>query len=333
MTTMAKTLILTGTDIAAAMTARDYLGPVEAAFIALAEGRASMPAPLHVPAEGGGFHAKAARMSWPDGRDFAAVKVNANFPGNPARHGLPTIQGALILSDARNGAVLALMDSTEITRRRTAAATAIALDRLAPAKLERLAILGCGDLAPAQLEAALAVRRPARILAFDIVPAALARFVTLAEERFAVAVEPTAGVAGAVRGSAAVLAATTSTTPVVVRDMLAPGAFVAAVGADATHKSEIAPDVLRDARIVVDSLEQCADFGDLRHGIAAGAVARRQDHPSLGDVVLGRKPGRTSPDDIVVFDSTGIAVQDVAAAAAVYDRAIRTGAGTAVQLR
>jgi len=327
-----KTLILGRADIGRLMAPRDYVGPVEAAFVALAEGRATMPAPLHLPAEGGAFHAKGARLAWPDGRDFAAVKINGNFPGNPARCGLPTIQGALVLSDARNGAVLALMDSTEITRRRTAAATAIALDRLALPKVDKYAVIGCGDLGLAQLEAALAYRRPKSVSAYDGDAEALARFVSRAKENLAVAVEAAASVAEALRQATVVLTATTATTPIVGRATLAPGTFVAAVGADAPHKSEIAPEVMREARIVVDAFEQCAAFGDLRHAIAAGVVKPTDVAASLGDVLLGRWPGRRTPEDIVVFDSTGLAVQDVAAGVAIYDRALATGAGTALVL-
>src|SRR5688572_15261197 len=125
----AQSLILTRADISALMTPADYLEAVKDAFRAAKEGRANAPGPMHLPASGGGFHAKGA--SYRGRRAYAALKLNGNFPGNPARTGLPTIQGAILLCDAENGALLAVMDSIEITLRRTAAASALAARHLA----------------------------------------------------------------------------------------------------------------------------------------------------------------------------------------------------------
>src|SRR5687767_3648639 len=126
------TLVLSRRDIAQLMTQADWLEAVERGFRAGAEGRAEAPAPLHIRSALGGFHAKGASLSLDEpGRSFVALKLNGNFPGNPTLNGLPTVQGALILCDASNGALLAVMDSIEITLRRTAAASALAARLLA----------------------------------------------------------------------------------------------------------------------------------------------------------------------------------------------------------
>src|SRR4051812_2885619 len=143
-------LVLTRAEIARLMTPRDYLVAVEQAFAALGHGHAGSPAPLHLPRAGGGFHVKAA--AWGHDGAFAAFKINGNFPGNPA-YGKPTIQGVIVLCDAEDGAPLAVMDSIEVTRRRTAAATALAARHLARPGSERVLICGCGDQALAQLAA------------------------------------------------------------------------------------------------------------------------------------------------------------------------------------
>src|SRR5690349_16808733 len=126
---MADTLILSRSDIAALMRPADYLAAVETGFRALAEGRAQAPSPLAIPGQGGAFHAKGASLRLE--RPYAALKLNGNFPDNPSARGLPTIQGAILLCDGETGAVLAILDSIEITLRRTAAATALAARHLA----------------------------------------------------------------------------------------------------------------------------------------------------------------------------------------------------------
>jgi ornithine cyclodeaminase/alanine dehydrogenase-like protein (mu-crystallin family) len=120
-----------------------YLAAVEAGFRSLASGDASVPMPMHIPVQGGGFHAKGALVVLD--RAYVAVKVNGNFPGNPERNGLPTIQGALLLCDAADGSLLAVMDSIEITSKRTAAASALAARYLARGDAKSVAICGCGE--------------------------------------------------------------------------------------------------------------------------------------------------------------------------------------------
>jgi ornithine cyclodeaminase/alanine dehydrogenase-like protein (mu-crystallin family) len=325
-------LVLSRSSIAALLSPPDYLMAVETAFRAEAEGRTRAPAPLHIPAESGGFHAKGAYLALADDRAFAAVKVNGNFPGNPKRNGLPTIQGAIVLSDANTGALLALMDSIEVTLRRTAAATALAMRSLARPDADVVSICGCGDQARAQLEAIADARRIRKVYAVDIDPSARARFAkTLtADLRLDIVAEP--DLAKAARASGIIVTCTTSRTPFLGRDHVAPGTFVAAVGADAPDKSELMPDLMAIAKVVVDSPAQCTAMGDLHHAIAARAIPDGHFHATLSDLVAGRKPGRTNADEITIFDSTGVAIQDVAAAIRIYERASAQGTGLAIQL-
>ncbi|HEY9284995.1 MAG TPA: hypothetical protein VIP46_16190, partial [Pyrinomonadaceae bacterium] len=120
--------------------------------------------------------------------------------------------------------------------------------------------------------------------------------------------------------------------PLLARGDVRPGAFVAAVGADNPTKQEIDPSLMRSSKIVVDLLDQCALIGDLRHALAAGAVTRADVHAELGEIIAGRKTGRTSAEEIIVFDSTGTALQDAAAAALAYERALRSGTGLSLNL-
>jgi alanine dehydrogenase len=134
----------------------------------------------------------------------------------------------------------------------------------------------------------------------------------------------------ATRPSGVIVTATTARTPFLTSDMVAPGTFIAAVGADSPEKSELAPELVAKAAIVVDVLAQATTMGDLHHAIRAGLVKPQDVHAELGDLVVGRKPGRSHRDEIMVFDSTGTALQDLASAARIYERAIAGNVGTSI---
>ncbi len=145
-------------------------------------------------------------------------------------------------------------------------------------------------------------------------------------------VEAGAELSAAARRSDVVVTCTPSRSPLLFAADVRPGSFVAAVGADSPDKQELHPGVLAAGRVVVDVLAQCAEMGDLHHALAAGVLARADVHAELADVVAGRKPGRVGPDETFVFDSTGTALEDVAAAAAVYRTATARGRGLSVDL-
>ncbi|MBP6013965.1 MAG: ornithine cyclodeaminase family protein [Alphaproteobacteria bacterium] len=321
------TLVLTRAQVGAVMTTRDYLAAAEEAFRAVATGRATAPPPMHIPAENGGFHAKGARLQTASGRDYVAVKVNGNFPANPRTNGLPTIQGAIALSDATNGSLLALMDSIEITLRRTAAATALAATCLARPSADTLAIIGCGDQAGAQLAALAAEFRLRRVVAWDIDANAASAFATASLAHMDFEVMRANTLREATATADIIVTCTTAREPILHSTDVRTGTFIAAVGADSPHKSEIAPGLMARSKVVVDVLEQCAVMGDLHHAIAAGAMTAHDVHAALGELVVGQRPGREDDEEITLFDSTGTAVQDVAAAARVYERALAERVG------
>jgi alanine dehydrogenase len=310
------TLLLSRPEVAGLMRPSDYLEAVAAGFRAGEDGRATAPPPLALAGVGGAFHAKAALLR--EGRTYAALKLNANFPDN--RAGLPTVQGAILLCDGETGALLAAIDSIEVTLRRTAAATALAARLLARPESESLLICGCGAQGEAHVEALGEVLRLRRCLAWDRDPGRAEAFAAARRQEGldAQAVEAAGPAAAA---SDVVVACTTAREPYLEAGHVRPGSFVAAVGADSPEKSEIHPGLMAHARVVVDSLGQCLDMGDLRHAVRAGAMRAADVHAGLGAVLVGAAPGRTSDDEIFVFDSTGTALQDVAAAAAIYGRA------------
>ena len=317
-------------DVERLLTPAACIAAVEDAFRQHALGNASPPGILGMHAEEGSFHVKAGLLA--ADRPYFAAKLNANFPQNGARHGLPTIQGAVILFDAEKGVPLAVMDSISITALRTAAASAVAAKRLANEAVDTVLICGCGGQAPAQLRALLEVRRPRRILAYDQDPGRAQALAAALAGELGVPIMPAPDLGEAVRASDFVITCTTARRYFITREMVRAGTFIAAVGADHENKQEIEPRLLASAKVVTDLTEQACAIGDLHHAIGAGAMRREAVHGELGEIVAGRKPGRVSPDEIFVFDSTGTGLQDVAAAIAVYRSAVEQGAGSAFNL-
>jgi ornithine cyclodeaminase/alanine dehydrogenase-like protein (mu-crystallin family) len=324
-------LFLDRQDVAALLPIAACIEAVERAFRAHAEG--TLPAPpgvlaTHVP--GGGFHVKAATLGPAPG--YYAAKINANFPANPERNGLPTIQGMIGLFDAGDGRALALLDSIEITTLRTAAASAIAARHLALPEASSLMVCGCGTQGRAHVRALLAVRRLRRVLACDRDPARVAAFIRELAPETGLDIEPAASVAAAAPACEIVVTCTPGREVLLGPGELRPGQFIAAVGADSEGKQELDPRILMRARVVTDLTAQAARMGELQHALAAGMMGVGEVHAELGELITGRKPGRTSAEEIFLFDSTGTALQDVASAAAVYERALALGRGRRLSL-
>jgi ornithine cyclodeaminase/alanine dehydrogenase-like protein (mu-crystallin family) len=316
--------VLSRADIAALMQFGDYVDAVADAFRLHTEGRAVLPPAMEIRAEGGAFHVKGARLG-----GYVAVKTNSNFPGNPAR-GLPTIQGAILLFDA-GGALLAVIDSIEITIKRTGAATAVAARHLARPDSRVATICGCGAQGRVQLEALRHGLDIRRVFAVDNNPAAAAKF---AAEIAALGLdaEVPATLRVATLQSDVVVTCSTAHTPYLGVADVRPGTFIAAIGADNPEKSEIEPALMARARVVTDVRAQCAVMGDLHHALRAGAMTEADVHAELGELVAGRRPGRTSAEEIMIFDGCGLGIQDTAAAGRAYERASEHDAGARIGL-
>ncbi|HEV8239326.1 MAG TPA: ornithine cyclodeaminase family protein [Thermoanaerobaculia bacterium] len=325
-------LSLSATDIYELLDPTSCIDAVERAFRLLGVERAQAPVVCGLHVEGGVFHIKAAVMDDGGGGSWFAAKVNANFPGNPKLRGLPTIQGAVLLMDAVSGEPRALMDSASLTALRTAAATAVAVRWLARAESTSVALAGCGVQGRAHLRfVAAAMPKLGLVRLYDPDGAAVRGALDAAAELGIVA-EAAEDLGAACRVSDVCITCTPSRRPLLGAQDVSPGTLVAGVGADNEEKHELAPGLLAKSVVIADVLAQCEGMGDLHHAIAAGAMRREEVRAELGEVIAGRRPGRTSDDEVVVFDSTGMALQDVAAAVVVYERAVAAGRGTALEL-
>jgi len=322
--------ILSRRQVFELLSLHDCIAAVEEAFRRHAEGRTLGPGVLGVPAARGGFHIKAAGLLGP--RSYFAAKTNANFPENARRFGLPTIRGTVVLADAETGEPLAMMDSASVTALRTGAATAVAAKHLARADSRAATVVGCGAQGEIQLAAIAAVLPLERAWVLDTDLARAEGLATRARVNLGLRVSIATDLRAALRGSDVCVTCTPSRRPLVFRGDVAAGTFVAAVGADSQGKQELEPTLLASSTLVVDILTQCAEIGELQHALAAGLMTQADVHAELADVLTGRRPGRTRDDEITIFDSSGTALQDVAAAIAVYDQALARGHGTEVSL-
>ncbi|MGI8917262.1 MAG: ornithine cyclodeaminase family protein [Pyrinomonadaceae bacterium] len=322
------TLLLTGREVAALLTIEECMAAVEHAFKIHGESKTSPPGILGVHARDGGFHIKAGLMEL--NRSYFAAKVNANFPENAKRFELPTIQGVVVICDGVNGYPLALMDSIEITILRTGAATGVATKYLARPDSKIATICGCGNQGRISLRALTKVLPIEKAWVWDRDQAQAQRFAEDLVADWKIDIEVVADLQTAVRQSDVVVTCTPSKHPFLEKDFVAPGTFIAAVGSDNPEKQELEPVLLSGNKLVVDVLEQCATIGELHHALDEGLITRENVYGELGEVVAGIKPGRTSNDEVIIFDSTGMALQDVVAAAAVYEKAVGDRVGLRV---
>lgn len=320
------TLLLKRADVAELLSLDECIAAVEAAFKLYAQGRISPPGILGIHARAGGFHIKAGLMDFGHCNYFVA-KTNANFPQNMKRFGLPLIQGTIVLCDADNGYPLALMDSIEISIVRTGAATAVAAKYLSRANSKVATVCGCGNQGRISLRAIMKVRPLEQVYAFDNDYGQTERFANELSDELQIEVRAGDDLGKAVRQSDICVTCTPSKQFFLKREYVSPGTFIAAVGADNEEKQELDPALMVSNKIVADLLEQSATIGDLHHALEKGFVTRGDVHAELGEVIAGSKAGRTSEEEIIIFDSTGTALQDVAAAVIVYEKAVGVGGG------
>ncbi len=306
---------LSARHVVAAVSPSEAVDAVRDGFVAYARGAWTMPPKTYVPAyPAGDFRAMPAL-----GGGYALLKWVTSFPGNPAR-GLPTVTGLVLLSDASDGSLRAVMDTGAITALRTGAAAVLAAETLARADAGPAAVIGAG--VNGRAAARTFVERGREVLLWDVDSGAAAA--AAAELGAGVARSPDVALAADI-----VVTVTPGHEVLFPEGSLRPGQHVSLMGADGPGKAEIAPAELARVLAFCDDWEQASHGGDLTGAVTAGLLGREQVG-LLGDVLAGTAPGRESADDITAFDSTGLAIQDLAVAIAAL-RALEAGALTDVQ--
>jgi alanine dehydrogenase len=259
---------------------------------------------------------------------FLGLKAGGYWPHNLGR-GLTNHQSSTLLFDPDSGRAMALVSANYLTGIRTGAASALATRSLARESASVLGIIGTGGQSLHQLRATAAVRRISRVHAWDMQPESAARFTKAAQEMGFVCVTESTPEAVA-RAADIIVTVTPSQEPILMRDWIRPGTHISAMGADTRGKQELDPSLAAAARVFVDEAAQAITIGECQHAYAAGLI-READLAPLGEVLIGTAKGRQSPDEITLFDGTGVALQDLVVANLAVLRAHATGCGTEVE--
>ena len=317
-------LILTGADILQILDMDLALASAEQAFRAYGEGRVNMPPKSYLQLAKGDFRAMYGALTLAE--EICGLKWVNVHPDNPQR-GLPTVMAKIILNDPETALELADMDGTYITNYRTGAAGGLAARYLSRPESSTLGLIGAGVQARMQVAAVLKVRPIRQITIYNRTPARAQALMEELASRYDVQVTVAEHPQEAVAGQDIIVTTTASTTPLVKADWLSPGTHINAMGADAAGKQELDPAILPQARIFVDDWAQAQHSGEINVALAQGLLRQENLSACLGEVVAGKKPGRENSQEITIFDSTGLVIQDLALGRAVFHLAQERGLG------
>jgi alanine dehydrogenase len=324
-----ETLLLNPEDVSANAKMAEVIRAVEDAFAAYERGNAQMPAKSYIdlPEYNGDFRSMPAYLR-ADDWDAAGIKWVNVHPDNPEDWELPTVLGTMVYSDPRNAVPLAIMDGTTLTRLRTGAAAAVATKYLAAEDATSLGIVGAGVQSYTQLEGIAQVRPIEEVVVADVSERAVAKFLDRYEAEF----EVRTGTIEEAAGCDVLSTVTPVEEPIVPREAIGDHTHLNAMGADAEGKHELADEILLDSKLVIDDYAQTTHSGEINVPWTAGILDDDDIYGEVGEIVVGDKPGREPGDGITVFDSTGLAIQDVAAAHVVYEHAEENDNGYPFQL-
>ena len=326
-----KILLLSRKDVEEIISMREIIEAVEEAFRAKGLGKVQMPPKSYIYFNRyqGDFRVMPAYL---EDIDAAGVKIVNVHPKNPQEHGLPTVMATIFLLDPKTGAPLAIMDGTWITNMRTGAGGAVAAKYLARKDSRVVAMVGAGVQAKTQLIALNEVLDIDEVRVSDVVKGKAKKYAEEMGKQLEIKIEPMANVKRATKGADIVVTVTTARGPIVKDEWISEGMHINAIGADAPGKQELDPEILKRAKIVVDDLKQALHSGEVNVPLSEGIIARGDIYAELGEVITGKKPGRASRDEITIFDSTGLAIQDIATDWKVYQKAKKMGKGREVEL-
>ncbi|MEG3224828.1 MAG: alanine dehydrogenase [Methanobacteriales archaeon Met13] len=320
---MPATILLKQSEIKDLSNMKEVLEAVETAFVAYAKREVQMPAKKYLFFSEGDLRIMPCYVR---GREEAAVKCVNVHPQNPLKHDLPTVMAIIELIDPKTGFPLAVMDGTWITDMRTGASAGVATKYLAHPKSETLGIIGAGRQACTQLMAMNEVMDIQKAKVFCRTCGTRSNFAKNASETYGFDVEAVDSPQMAVKDVDVVVTTTPSRKPLIKEDWISPGTHINAMGADAPSKQELETSLIEKSRVVVDSWEQAKHSGEINVPVSQGILKRKDIHAKLGDVIIGKKSGREK-DEITIFDSTGLAVQDAVTAWQIYQKAIKQGLG------
>jgi len=311
-----KTLIFTRQDVEKVLSPSVANKTIEKAFKAYGLGQADMPAKSYLYFEKGDLRAMPAYIHG-QGFDIAGIKSVNVHPEN-AKYNLPTVMAVIILIDPENGYPLAILDGTYLTSVRTGAAGALAVKLLGKKKSKIAGFVGCGVQARTQLMCILEVQKlkSIKIWQFEPKDRYAPRFKDWVDKTYGLETAISPDIDEITTGVDILVTTTPSRKPLVNR--VSPGTHINAIGADAEGKQEINSKILRQAKLVIDDWAQASHSGEINVPFRRKQITEKNIYASLGEIAAGKKKGRTSEEEITLFDSTGLAIQDVSCAYTVY---------------
>lgn len=323
---MHETILLNQSQISGLITMKEIIESVETAYKVHAERKVQMPAKKYL------FYKKfkgdlRIMPCFIRGMDESGVKNVNVHPDNPRKFGLPTVMAMIELVDPQTGFPISIMDGTWITNMRTGAAAGVATKYLARDNAEIVGLVGAGVQARTGLDAINEVMDIKEVRVSCRTCETRENFAKEASEKYGIPVKAVDTIKEAVQGADVLLTTTPSRDPVVKSKWIDNGTHINAMGADAPGKQELNSHVLQKAKIFIDCWDQASHSGEINIPVHEGLVRRSDIVGKIGDVITGSVPGRTSDDEITVFDSTGLAVQDIVTAWNVYEKALEQGIG------
>lgn len=323
-----KTLLLKKEEVRELICMREVIATVEEAYTAFSSDQVVQPGytSIHLPAPRGEIDFK---LGYYKSNEVISMKASSGgFINNPTEHGVPGGMGTILLFDARTCALICVMDGSLITGLRTGACGAVSVKALARKDAKKITSIGTGNQARMQIRAINEIMEIEEIHAWDRDPATLAKYKADIESEFGIPVIMANSRKEAVEQADILITTTRGTGPVVEAGWIKPGTHIVAIGADQQGKQELDPEIFRHAKIVNDSIEQCIEKGETQHPLNKNIIAKGDIHGEIGEILLGRKPGRETNEEITIFDSTGMAIQDNTTAHKIYRNALEKNVGT-----
>ncbi|MFX0089250.1 MAG: ornithine cyclodeaminase family protein [Candidatus Hodarchaeota archaeon] len=325
-------VVLNQTEVMLLLEMKEAIAIIEEAFVELANKTAVHPLRQSIASK---KHKGAVLFmpSYLSGMESLAVKIVSVYPENPKMYEMPTVSALVVLIDSKTGAPLAVMDGGYLTAIRTGAVSGVATKYLARKDASIAAIIGAGAQARTQLQAICAVRDIEEAKVYDIMTRASKNYAKEMSKTLGISVEPARSSKEAMKEADIICTASTSKVPVFDGDWLIEGAHINAIGAFTPETRELDTKTMKKSKVVVDSIEAAlAEAGDIIIPMELGEIDERHIYADLGEIVTGRKQGRVSMEEITVFKSVGLAIQDAAAALIVYRNAVKERKGVEIKL-
>ncbi|MEY9196164.1 ornithine cyclodeaminase family protein [Sinorhizobium sp. CCBAU 05631] len=326
-----KTLLLKKDEVRRLIGMTEVIGAVEEAYKGFNSDQVEQPdyIGIDLPSPRGEIDFK---LGYYKANEVISMKASSGgFVDNPTAHGVPNGMATIFLFDARSGALICVMDGSLILGLRTGASGAVSVRALARKEARKITSIGTGNQARMQIRAINEIMKIEEIHAWDNHPDTLSRYKTDIESEFGIPVIMANSKKEAVEQADILITTTRGKGSLVEADWVKPGTHIVAIGTDQRGKQELDPEIFRNAKLVVDSISQCTEKGETWHPLDRNIITRNDIHGEIGEVLLGQKPGRESDDEITIFDSTGMAVQDNTTASKIYQNAIANNVGTFFQ--